>query len=798
MTPAANNLPVKADRAAGVVVRAISCGLVLISIGAVGAAAPAFSQIAPQIESPINTSSDARMLLEADELVYDFDNEIVSAIGGVEIHYDGFTVEAEKVTYYQRSGRLIASGGVRIVEPDGNIVTASEADITDDLRDGFVENVNVQTVGRARFAARSAERRSGNITIFDNGVYTACEPCRDKPDRPPLWQVKATKIIVNREEKTVSYENASLEFYGIPIAWLPFLFHPDPTVKRKTGFLQPDFGYTRALGASATVPFFWNIAPDKDITFVPTYYSKQGFLGQVEWRQRLMNGSYNIRLAGILQQDITEFVDENGDQLSGFREERGAVQTSGRFRINDRWRWGWDLLVSSDRTFGRDYSIPGATERDVTNTIYITGMSERNYFDLRAYAFKVQREDTVETDVITNIDTVHDDQNEQAIVHPILDHSYIFGQPVFGGELQIQSNVTSLTRAEHDLRTTPATNYYTGVAGTFTRASTDISWQRTLVGMGGQMFTPFAYVKADVSWLTPELALPGDPHGLIKNEALGRAMPAVGLEYRWPFLAIGGPATQTFGPIAQIIVRPDETHIGDLPNEDAQSLIFDDSILFSRDKFSGYDRLEGGTRANVGFTYQARFNNGASFDALFGQSYHLTGVNSFAQSDVSLSGVGSGLESDTSDFVGRIGLNNGHGFSVAARGRFDDGNLDLNRGEITANAVYGRSNASVGFVHVRKQPTLGIIDDRQEVSGRATVALDDNWAVSGSLVYDMENKAQVKHTIGLAFDNECFNLSATYSNTRDTYDDLVENKQFFVRFNLRTIGDSNLSYKLEE
>ncbi|MDH3194733.1 MAG: LPS-assembly protein LptD [Hyphomicrobiales bacterium] len=801
MTPAANHLPIRVDRAADVVVRVVSCGLVVIFIGfigAVGAATPANSQIAPQIESSINASSDARMLLEAYELVYDFDNEIVTAIGGVEIHYDGFTVEAGQVTYYQRSGRLIASGGVRIIEPDGNIITATQADITDDLRDGFVENINVQTVGRARFAARSAERRDGNITIFDNGVYTACEPCRDEPDRPPLWQVKATKIIVNREEKTVNYENASLEFYGVPIAWLPFLFHPDPTVKRKTGFLQPDAGYAKALGFSAATPFFWNIAPDKDITFIPTVYSNQGFLGQVEWRQRLMNGSYNIRLAGILQQDIAEFVDENGDRLSGYRKERGAVQTSGRFHINNRWTWGWDLLASSDRTFGRDYSIPGATERDVANTIYLTGMSEQNYFDLRAYAFKVQREDTVETDVITNIGIAHDDQSEQAIVHPILDHSYIFGQPVFGGELQIQSNVTSLTRAEHDLRTTPAVNYYTGVAGTFTRASTDISWQRTLVGMGGQMFTPFAYLKADVSWLTPELALPGDPHGLIKNEALGRAMPAVGLEYRWPFLATGGPATQTFGPIAQIIVRPDETHIGALPNEDAQSLIFDDSILFSRDKFSGYDRLEGGTRANAGFTYQARFSNGATFNALFGQSYHLTGVNSFAQSDVSLSGVGSGLESDTSDLVGGIVFNNGHGFSVVARGRFDDGNLDLNRGEITANAVYGRSNASIGIVHERKQPTLGISDDRQEVSGRAVVALNDNWAVSGSLVYDMENKSQVKHTIGLAFDNECFNLSATYSSTRDTYDDLVENKQFFVRFNLRTIGDSNLSYKLEE
>ncbi|TDI55972.1 MAG: LPS-assembly protein LptD [Alphaproteobacteria bacterium] len=797
MNPAAYQLPVRNNRAAGIVVRVVSCGLVLISLGAVSAATPAFSQIVPSFESPINTSRNARMLLEADQLIYDFDNETVSAIGNVQIFYDGYSIEAAKVIYYQRSGRLVASGGVRIVEPNGNIVTASQADLTDDLRDGFVENINVQTVGRARFAARSAERRDGKITIFTNGVYTACEPCRENPDRPPLWQIKATKIIVNQQEKTVRYENASLEFYGVPIAWLPFLFHPDPTVKRKTGFLQPYFGYSDALGVSATTPFFWNIAPDKDITFVPTVYSKQGFLGQVEWRQRLMNGSYNIRLAGILQQNITEFVDENGDRLSGFRKQRGSVQTSGQFRINNRWMWGWDFLASSDRTFGRDYSIPGATERDVTNAIYLTGMSERNYFDLQAYAFKVQRENTVDTDVITSIETVHDDQEEQAIVLPIFDHSYIFDQPIFGGELQIQSNFTSLTRAEHDLRTTPPMDYYAGVAGTFTRASTNVSWQRTLVGMGGQMLTPFAYLKADVNWSAPDPALPGDPPILIKNEIVGQAMPAIGLEYKWLFLATGGSTTQTFGPIAQIIVRPNETHIGDLPNDDAQSLVFDDTILFSRDKYSGYDRQEGGTRANVGFTYQARFNNGASIDTLFGQSFQLAGVNSFAQGDVLPRGS-FGLESSTSDFVGGIEFDNGHGFSVAARGRFDSHNFTLNRSEITANAVYGRSSASLGFVHLRKQPILGIVDDRQEISGRAKIALNNNWAASGSFVYDIENKAPVTHTIGLAFDNECFNLSVTYSNTRDTYDDIVENKQFFVRLNLRTIGDSNLIYKLDE
>ena len=87
-------------------------------------------------------------------------------------------------------------------------------------------------------------------------------------------------------------------------------------------------------------------------------------------------------------------------------------------------------------------------------------------------------------------------------------------------------------------------------------------------------------------------------------------------------------------PIAQIIVRPNETEIGRLPNEDAQTLVFNTANLFALDKFSGYDRIEGGTRANFGFRYSGSFANGWTTNGLIGQSYHVAGENSFAQPDL--------------------------------------------------------------------------------------------------------------------------------------------------------------------
>ena len=131
-------------------------------------------------------------------------------------------------------------------------------------------------------------------------------------------------------------------------------------------------------------------------------------------------------------------------------------------------------------------------------------------------------------------------------------------------------------------------------------------------------------------------------------------MPTVGLEYRYPFINVQPWGTTTIEPIAQVIIRPNETYAGKLPNEDAQSLVFDASNLFSVDKFSGYDRVEGGGRANVGVQATTQFDRGGSINFLFGQSYQLFGMNSFAVADLTNTGVDSGLQSARSDYVASI------------------------------------------------------------------------------------------------------------------------------------------------
>src|SRR6185437_5844092 len=238
--------------------------------------------------------------------------------------------------YDETNKRLHAEGNVRLTEADGKVTYGNVMDLSDDYRDGFVDSLRLDTPDQTRFAAERAERSSGNYTVFHNGVYTACEPCRDDPKKPPKWQVKAARIIHDQGEKMLYFEDAQLEFLGVPMAYFPYMSAPDPTVKRKTGVLTPSYSTSSVYGLGVSVPYYWALAPDYDFTFTPMITSRQGPLLQGEWRQRLLNGAYSIRATGLFQLDKDLFVN-----TPGYRDWRGSIETAGQFNLSDKWVWGW-------------------------------------------------------------------------------------------------------------------------------------------------------------------------------------------------------------------------------------------------------------------------------------------------------------------------------------------------------------------------------------------------------------------------------------------------------------------------
>ena len=753
-------------------------------------------------------SGQKQMLVRADEVDYDYTNNRVAAVGNVQIYYGGSTLEANRVVYDQKTKRLHAEGNVRLTEQDGKVTYGEIMDLSDDYRDGFVDSLRLDAPDQTRMAASRAERSSGNFTVFHNGVYTACAPCKDDPRKPPLWQVKAARIIHDQTEKMMYFEDARLEFFGRPLAWLPYFSAPDPTVKRKTGFLIPSIGASSVYGGAAEVPYYWALAPDYDATFAPMITTKQGPLLQGEFRQRLINGAYSIRAAGIYQLDKDYFIRSDGTTTPGYRNFRGDLESSGLFALNDKWVWGWDGVLLSDKTFFQDYNPRLSRYRttdpfqnpysEAISQAFITGNGNRSYFEARSiyyYGFS-------EADV----------QSQIPIIHPVIDYRYTFDRPILGGELGYRINFTSLTRqtAGFDAITQSALNNGTcaqtadpaikttancllgGVPGTYSRFSAETQWRRRITDQFGQVFTPFASVRVDAGSMQikdqPGVAnfiQPGDDN-------LVRAMPTVGLEYRYPFISIHSWGTQTIEPIAQVIFRPNEQQIGRWPTEDAQSLIFDDSNLFRVDKYSGWDRVEGGSRANYGMQYTAQINQGGFVNVLFGQSYNLFGQNSFALGGTTNTGLDSGLDTTKSDYVARVSYQPSSAYMFTSRFRFNNDTFQVQRTELEGRVSFDRWSGTLLYGSYAAQPEIGFLDRRQGILGTGQVKLDANWVLLGSARYDINAGKFDQTRVGVGYVDDCLILGLNYITNYTVSGNVQANHTVMLQLSLRTLGGTSV------
>ncbi|WP_435095682.1 organic solvent tolerance protein [Candidatus Pelagibacter bacterium nBUS_27] len=128
----------------------------------------------------------------------------------------------------------------------------------------------------------SSSQGDQNQTIVNKGIFTSCK----FNDNCPPWSIKSEKIVHDKIKKNLIYKNATLKIYDVPVMYFPKFFHPDPTVKRRSGFLQPQFNNSETLGSSIYVPYFKTLGPDKDLTFKPTIFEDNKYIFQNELRKK--------------------------------------------------------------------------------------------------------------------------------------------------------------------------------------------------------------------------------------------------------------------------------------------------------------------------------------------------------------------------------------------------------------------------------------------------------------------------------------------------------------------------------
>ena len=737
-----------------------SCGALLVgvSLATLIMAAPAAQAIVkkefikPVTKKPV---AGTRVNVEADRIAFDGKSKIATATGTVRITYGPYTLVATKVVYNQATDDFRANGSVELRESNGNILQAETAALHNKFKEGFAKHLRALLTNDVTITAEYATRQEGGITIYENASYTACKDC-STGGGAPLWEITTTQTVHDEKRKNLYHTNPTLRFGGVPVAWLPYAAMPDPTVRRRSGFLLPKFHAGDTYGIGVTTPYFLELGRSADITFSPRWTTEQGPVADVEFRQRLKSGSYQVRGYGVYQQTETDY--------PGDTKWRGAVTTTGEFKLNDTWDWGWDGTLTSDKTFLDNYDFD---ERNLaTSKLYLTGMDDRNYFSAQALHFRTL--------------SLVEDQSTFPTALPYINSEYTFDQAVLGGELSFDISAYSLSRDDAD-QPFDTINHGTDQS----RAVTNVNWQKQMTTGAGQVFTPFAKIRSDL-YITNNV--PDGMGGYRDEEITGRFLPSAGIDVRWPFIASYDLGQSIFTPVFQAIAATDETEEDEIGNEDAISLNFDNSSLFLHDRFTGQDRYEGGTRTNVGLLYTFLANNGGFVRMSLGESFHIAGENSFD--------LGSGLDGTKSDLVGAIVFQPWANLGLSYQARVEEDLSSINVQEAFANFSMDRFSASLGYVYLDSEPRAGREETIEQVESDASFRFTEAWSLFGGVRYDLAEDRFRSKAVGVAFDCDCMSAKLTYSETTGT--DVADETDRALKFSieLRTIGQTGFSVGL--
>ena len=212
-------------------------------------------------------------ILNAQKIVNNHNESKVIATGAVEVIQGKEVLRADYLEFDKIKNKVYAKGNVSILDEDGVVYFADYAEIDKDFKNGLTKNISILFPDNSRIAASSGERFKGQISRLKKALYSACN-C-DDPNKKPTWQIKASEVVHDSKRKKISYKNAFFEFLGFPVAYAPYYSHPDPSVKRQSGFLFPSYTSNSELGTIISTPYYYALSPYKDLTIEPMYISNQ-------------------------------------------------------------------------------------------------------------------------------------------------------------------------------------------------------------------------------------------------------------------------------------------------------------------------------------------------------------------------------------------------------------------------------------------------------------------------------------------------------------------------------------------
>lgn len=731
--------------------RAPSGWAALAAVLAVSVSPAALAQTEPAT-APAPAAQSESVLLEADELIDDQEARTITAQGDVQVRYQGRTMRADRLIYDLTSGAIRASGNVQIVLEDGSVTYAEEIEADEAMNVGAASELRARLGASSTLAARQALRHGEGESELRNVIYTSCPIC-ESGDRPPTWSLRARRAVQDRESRTISYQGAVLEVVGVPVLYIPYIAHPDPTVGRASGFLPPDIGRNRRLGTFYEQPYYWAISDSQDLTASLRLHGNVNPLIGLDYRKRFWSGEVSIETTFTEEQLFDDDGDRFGDQLFRF-----SAFGEGRFELNNYWDWGFGLERAYDDQYLRRYDIDGAGERRgpyvgqetrLLSQLFAIGQNANSYSSIAAISFQGLR--------------TQDTSDLLPLILPFAETEHVFNEGVLGGQVRLGANTALLSREDN-----PGTGAFEGSTG---RASVSATWRRDAIFGPGMVFSPFAQVRADAY----QIEIAED-----EFETFTRGLGLAGAEVSWPFMRPGERFDVIVEPVVMAAVASDDPQAPLNINEDSLSFELDDSNLFRPNAAPNYDLWEPGARVSAGVRATARAHSGESASLIFGRRWREEQAPGFTPA--------TNLDGENTDWVAAGTIDLGANFGAEGRIRLEDETLEVQRIDMAVRAAAGRYSTYVRYYSVDEAIQANPTDPNEEISAHIGIDLARGWRVQAGLTRDLDSDINLLQDIRAIYEDDCTFLEISYTRRETQLGSIGPDEGLQIRIGLRSLG----------
>lgn len=709
------------------------------------------TDIMPSVEKDKKDSQE--IYFSADEMETNENEAIIEARGNVVVTRGKLELTSDKIWYNQKKDVIVAEGNVVLREEDGSVLYTDKITLSQKMKRADVEKVKVVMRDESRIWADKFVKKVNNNKQMKRASYTACDMCEGKS---PLWRIDARKVTHDAKGQNINYNNAVVRIKDVPVFYLPFLTHPAPEVKRRSGLLMASMGSSSYLGQYVQPTYFWDVSDQTDVILSPYLTTDMGVVFGGQYRQYFYNG--HISAEGT-------YLDDSGktdDEKSKFNrpKKRGNLFLDARYEINDYWVSNLDLNYTSDVFYLKDLNLSGEDDAWLTSRLSFERFKGRDYAAIEGYYYKLTSYSLKER----NDAEYRNRMKSMPSVVPFIEYEKITNPNKNGSYFKTNISSASVYRDNDEEQQ---------------RLSMINSWELPYMSDFGEQYKFVASLKSDLYYVNDYMYKKDESY----DGTVGRVFPQVGVEWRLPFVRATETTRQIIEPVVVAVFAPEnDNNIEKIPNADSADVEFDDANILSLDRYAGYDRNDDGSRISYGLNWSSYGNIMGRTSAFIAQTYQLSDSSTFMKA----------VEDDDrlSDYVGRVYASPSKYLDLNYRFRLDKNSYELNYSELGALVGGDIFNLYTSYIYLQpNQNSYYTSEERKELYFSLKTKLTKSWSLS---VYDRidltDDGGSLEYGGYLTYEDECLKLS--FEAKRYNYDDpsMDDDYEIGVTFFLKTLG----------